>query len=65
MGGIIIVTDLKAAIEQVELFIELTHEDAADTPSLQRFDQQRLRYWKDMQQKLMQLQLEMDNKDKI
>lgn len=60
VGGSIIVTDLKSAITQVQGFIELGHEDAAQKPSLRCFEQKRLEYWKDMQEKLLQLQSEID-----
>jgi len=53
-GKKIVVTDLEAAIVQSEMFMGFTHTDA--NPQQVLADEERKRYWTDMNQKLLQLQ---------
>ena len=48
------VTDLDAAIKQVEVFVTLTHEN----PLFKELDAELKTYWQDMQQKLLALKEE-------
>ncbi len=65
LGEVITVTDLKASIEQVEEFMTYRHVDADTQPSLKRLDQRRYNYWKDIHEKLLQLQTELNNRNEI
>ena len=61
LGMVITITDLKGSIEMVEWFLSYRHGDADLYPSLKRFDDLRHFYWKDIHEKLLQLQQESDN----
>jgi hypothetical protein len=50
-GEQIKVTDLDASLRQVELFVNLTHED----PSFITLDTELKTYWQDIKQKLLTL----------
>ena len=52
-GRVIAVTDLEAAIAQVEEFMRYHHIDSNE--GLQRLEAQRLRYWQDIYNKLLEL----------
>jgi hypothetical protein len=52
-GMVIKVTDLEGSIAQVEEFMGYHHIHAEE--SLQRFDQERYKYWKDFYEKLLLL----------
>lgn len=51
------VTDLDASLQQVEVFVNLTHED----PSFITLDAELKAYWQDVQQKLLALKEELKN----
>jgi hypothetical protein len=61
LGGVITITDLKASIALVAGFMTYRHEDTNTYPSLKRFDERRYNYWKDIHEKLLQLQTEAGN----
>jgi hypothetical protein len=48
------VTDLEASLRQVEIFVNLTHQD----PSFVTLDTALKAYWQDVQQKLLALKEE-------
>lgn len=50
------VTDLDAAIRQVDIFVTLTHQN----PEFKTFDRELRKYWKDIQQKLYAVKLAQD-----
>ena len=52
-GMTIKVTDLEGSIAQAEEFMDYHHIDKEE--SLQRFDETRRAYWKDIYEKLLQL----------
>jgi len=55
-GRRIEVTDLQAAITQAENFAAFTH----DNPDYAAFDKERQAYWRDVHQKLLELQSKQD-----
>lgn len=52
-GVTIKITDLKATIAQVNVF--LSYETRDEIPSVQRFNERRMEYWKDFHAKLLKL----------
>lgn len=57
---VITVTDIEGSIAQAEEFMGYHHFDAEE--SLQRFDEERHKYWKDVYEKLLQLKEQAQSK---